>query len=98
MTAHVLALTVEMHLADCQSLKAKRSILKSLIETTRRRFGVSVAETDYQQKWQRAELGVAVVAASVSQALDVVDEVEQFIWSNPEVQVLSATRDWLENS
>jgi uncharacterized protein len=97
-TAHVLALTVEMHLPDCRSLKAKRSIIKSLTDTTRRRYGVSVAETGHQQKWQRAEVGVAVVAGSVSQALDVVDEVERFVWSIPEIQVLSTTRDWLESS
>jgi uncharacterized protein YlxP (DUF503 family) len=94
--AHVLALTVELHLPDCRSLKAKRSVIKSIMDTARRRYAVSIAETDHQQKWQRAELAGAVVASSTRQALEVVDELERFIWSVPEVQVLTTTRTWME--
>jgi uncharacterized protein YlxP (DUF503 family) len=84
--AHVLSLTFDLHIPECRSLKAKRAVLKSMIDTARRRFGVSVAETDHQDTWQRAEVAVAVV----------IDEVERFVWSVPELQVLGATRRWME--
>jgi uncharacterized protein len=96
-TANVLTLTVDLHLPECRSLKAKRSVLKSVIETSRRRFSVAVAETDHHDKWQRAEVGVAAVASTPAQVVDVIDEVERFVWSVPDVQVLSTTRRWLEN-
>jgi uncharacterized protein YlxP (DUF503 family) len=94
--AHVLSLTFDLHIPECRSLKAKRAVLKSMIDTARRRFGVSVAETDHQDTWQRAEVAVAVVSSSVRQAQEVIDEVERFVWSVPELQVLGATRRWME--
>ncbi|MCB1004365.1 MAG: DUF503 domain-containing protein [Acidimicrobiales bacterium] len=93
---HVLALSVELHLPECRSLKAKRSVLKPVTEGARRRFGVAVAETAHQNTWQRAAVGVAVVSATPRHAEEVIDEVERFIWSHPDVQVLSATRSWME--
>jgi len=93
---HVLALTVEMHLSECRSLKAKRSALKPVIEGARRRFSVAVAETDHQNTWQRSTIGVAAVSASVGHAEEVIDEVERFIWSFPDVHVLSVKRTWME--
>ena len=93
---HVLALAVELHLPECRSLKAKRSVLKPITEGARRRFGVAVAETDHQNTWQRASVGVAAVGATASHAQDVIDEVERFIWSFPTVHVLSTNRSWME--
>ncbi|MDZ7733769.1 MAG: DUF503 domain-containing protein [Acidimicrobiia bacterium] len=85
-----------MHLPECRSLKAKRSVLKSLMDTARRRYGVSVSETDHQQTWQRAQLAIAVAASSASQADEIADEVERYVWSTPDLQVLGTHRDWVE--
>lgn len=93
---HVLALAVELHLPECRSLKAKRSVLKPVIEGARRRFAVAVAETDHQNTWQRASVGIVAVAGSVRHAEEVIDEVERFIWSFPDIQVLSSSRSWME--
>ncbi len=38
---HVLALAVELHLPECRSLKAKRSVLKPITEGARRRYNVA---------------------------------------------------------
>ena len=96
MTVHVLALTVELHLPQCHSLKEKRAVLKSMTEGARNRYAVAVAETDHQDTWQRAQVGFACVSGSTSHATDVVDEVERFVWSFPESEVIDARRDWLE--
>jgi uncharacterized protein YlxP (DUF503 family) len=57
---------------------------------------VAAAEVDHQDKWQRATVGVSVVAGTVAHAGDVLDQVERFVWSFPDVQVLEITRHWLE--
>lgn len=93
---HVLALAVELHLPECRSLKAKRSVLKPITEGARRRFNVAVAETDHQNTWQRAAVGIVAVGASPAHVQDVIDEVERFVWSFPNVHVLSTTRFWME--
>ena len=41
-------------------------------------------------------VGVAAVGATAAHTQDVIDEVERFIWSFPNVHVLSATRSWME--
>lgn len=93
---HVLALAVDLHVPESRSLKSRRAAVKPLVEGIRRRYGVSVAEVGGQQTWQRVQLGVAVVAGTSHHATDVIDEVERFIWSHPEVQVLGMSRSWLE--
>lgn len=64
---HAAALRVELRLPAAHSLKEKRGLLKPLVADLRRTFGVSVAEVDHQDLWQRATLGVAVVAPQAGQ-------------------------------
>lgn len=92
----VLAMEVEVRIPLARSLKDKRQVVKGLLEGTRRRFGVSAAEVDSQDTWQRAVLGFAVVASSARQADEVMDSVDDFVWSNPELEVVDAVRSWLE--
>jgi uncharacterized protein YlxP (DUF503 family) len=78
------------------SLKEKRAAIKPIVEGAKRRFGVAAAEVAHQNTWQRADLGVAAVAATVGHVEEVLDEVERFVWSHPEIEVLSAVRQWLD--
>lgn len=92
----VLALEVEIRIPHARSLKDKRQVVKGLLEGSRRRFAVSAAEVDHQDVWQRAALGVAVVASTASQAEAVMDSVEEFVWSHPEIEVVDSLRSWLD--
>ncbi|HUW02166.1 MAG TPA: DUF503 domain-containing protein [Acidimicrobiales bacterium] len=94
----VLSLQVEVHVPNARSLKNKRSAVKPVIEGARRRFGVSAAEVDHQHKWQRASIGFAVVSSTHAKAQDIIDSVERFVWSFPEIVVMNADRIWLEAS
>ncbi len=55
--------TLKLRLAmrDCHSLKEKRRVLKSLKDRLANGFNIAVAETDLQDVWQSAELGIAAV-------------------------------------
>jgi uncharacterized protein YlxP (DUF503 family) len=79
---------VELHLPACRSLKEKRAVVKPILEGARRRFQVAAAEVGYQDKWQRAQLGFAAVAEAPSHVRSVLDAVERFVWSFPEVEVI----------
>jgi len=94
---HVAALTVEVHLPAVHSLKEKRAVLRPILEGARRRFAVAAAEVDGQDLWQRATLGVAAVSGSVRHAEEVLDAVERFVWSFPEVEVTAWRRNWLSD-
>ena len=55
-------LTIEVQVPECRSLKAKRKVVQSLTARLRQRFNASVAEVDFQDKWQRCRIGVSVVS------------------------------------
>lgn len=92
----VLALTIELHFPVAQSLKEKRALLRPLVDGIGNRFTVSVAEVAYQDLWQRAEVGVAIVSGTAAVAAEVGDEVERFVWSFPEFEVTRIERQWME--
>ncbi|MEA3216844.1 MAG: uncharacterized protein QOJ19_3000 [Acidimicrobiia bacterium] len=92
----VLALVIEMHLPACRSLKDRRAVVRPVLDGARHRFRVSCADVGYQDKWQRARLGFAVVASSEQQAFEIIDAVERFVWSFTELEVSSAERRWLD--
>ena len=92
---HVAALTVELRLRDAHSLKDKRALIKPIIDGAHRRFRVAVAEVGDQEIWQRSTIGVATVSSSASHAREVIDAVERFIWSFPEVEVIKMERGWM---
>jgi len=93
---HVAALEMELHLAGCGSLKEKRSVVRHVVETSRRRFGVSASEVSHHDRWQRAGIGFSVVTPDASHAVGILDRVERFVWSHPEITVISSSRHWLE--
>lgn len=93
---HALVLEIDLRLPGAQSLKEKRGLIRPLIERIRSRYHLSVAEVGDQDKWQRAQLAVAVVAGSAGHVNEVADEVERFIWSDTRVEVITIDHHWLE--
>ena len=55
-------LTLELHIAEAQSLKDKRQILRSLKDRLRNQFNVAVAELDFEDIWQRSVVGVVTLS------------------------------------
>jgi uncharacterized protein YlxP (DUF503 family) len=83
------AARIELALEGCRSLKDKRQVLRSVIERTRSRFSVSVAEVDDQDLWQRAVIGVACVSNSVQHTTEIMQKVVSFVeGAHPESEVV----------
>jgi uncharacterized protein YlxP (DUF503 family) len=81
---------VELHIPASHSLKDKRGVVKPILEGARRRFQVAAAEVAFQDKWQRTRLGFATVGAESEHLSTVLQRVERFVWSFPEIEVLSS--------
>ncbi len=81
----------ELHIAGCGSLKEKRGVLRSLKDRLRNRHKVSVAETDHQNTWQRAELSVAVVSSDRRQVQAMLDSVDAVVASDGRVRIIDST-------
>ncbi|MEA2517355.1 MAG: uncharacterized protein QOG16_1193 [Actinomycetota bacterium] len=67
----------ELFIPASGSLKDKRQVLRSVMQTVQKRFNVAIAEVDFQDKWQRATLGVSCVAESIGHCQKVLQEVEK---------------------
>jgi len=93
---HAAVVRYDLHVPQSRSLKARRAAVRPITHGLRNRFNVSVAEVDGQGTWQRAGVAVAVVASSAAHLQDVLDEVDRFVWSHPEVEVLSTDRRWVD--
>jgi uncharacterized protein len=68
-------LTLHLQLPGCASLKEKRGRLKPLLHRLHRQFNLSVAELDYQDRWQEALIGCAMLGnerVHIEQSLQVV--------------------------
>ncbi|NQU09968.1 DUF503 domain-containing protein [bacterium] len=55
-------LQLDLGIPGADSLKAKRTVLRSLKDRVRQKFNVSIAEVDDNDQWQRGALAVVVVA------------------------------------
>jgi hypothetical protein len=87
---------LSLYIPHAHSLKEKRAVIRPILDGSRNRYRVASAEVDSNDAWQRATLGMAAVAATAGHVEEVLDEVERFVWSFPEVEVLSAERTWAD--
>jgi uncharacterized protein len=82
--------TIELFLADCQSLKDKRQVLSSLKDRLRQRFNLTVAEVEAQDLWQKAVLAFACVANDGRHVNQVLDQALNLVKSNPAVEIVQS--------
>ncbi len=80
--------TIEMHVPDSGSLKAKRQSLRSLKDRIRNKFNVSVAEVADNDLWQKASLAVAAVSNDKSHLNQTMDHVLNMVRAVPELSLL----------
>lgn len=80
---------IELNLPGIRSLKQKRSVMKGLINRLHRQFNVSCGEVDFQDVWQSAALGVAVISTSAVHAEHVLENIVTWIeWNRPDLMVM----------
>lgn len=73
MVVGVLQITLGIDAAD--SLKAKRKVVRSIVERTRSRFNCAVAEVGRNDEHRRAEIGVTVVSNDGGFANSMLDKI-----------------------
>ena len=71
---------LDLHIENCQSLKEKRRVVKSLKERLKNRYNVAVCEFGDLSLWQRTQLGIvtcsnnkSVVDSTMKTVIDFLD-------------------------
>jgi uncharacterized protein len=93
---HAAAVRFELFVPESRSLKAKRAVLRPIIDGLRHRMKISVAEVDHQDTWQRAAIAVAVVAESDGHLREILATVERHVANAPDIELLDVETAWLE--
>ena len=82
--------TIELFIADSQSLKDKRRVLLSLKDRLREKFNLSVAEVEAQNLWQKAVLALACVANDGRHVNQMLDQALNLVRSHPVVEIVQS--------
>jgi len=82
-----------LQIPNCNSLKAKRSIIKRLTARIKKRFNVAVAEIDLQDVKDRASLAAVSVSSDISYLngqldliLNFIDREHSFVLENHQIE------------
>jgi len=85
------ACSVELYLPGINSLKGKRSVLKSLMIRLRREFNLAAAEVGDNDFWQSAEIALVTVSNDPGHVHASIERIVRWIeLHRPDVQVV----DW----
>jgi uncharacterized protein YlxP (DUF503 family) len=93
---HAVAVRFELFIPESRSLKAKRAVLRPIVDGLRHRLHVSVAEVDHQDTWQRAAIAVALVAPTDGRLREILATVERQVAHAPGVELLDIETVWLD--
>lgn len=92
----VAALRVELHIPGPRSIKEKRAVLRPTIEGLRRLGSYSVSEVDHHDSWQRATIGVAVVAPDGTGLGMHLDKLRRYLDGRHDIEVVDIFKSELE--
>lgn len=88
-------LTLDLHIPESNSLKAKRMVVKSLIERIRNTFNVSAAEVDSNDLWQRSVIGIALVANETVIINKIFEKIRTMVINTHSVELINSTMEML---
>ncbi|MCX5833169.1 MAG: DUF503 domain-containing protein [Deltaproteobacteria bacterium] len=70
---------IDIWIHESNSLKAKRSVLKSIIRRTQNRFNVSIAEIGDNDHWKKGRIGFSIVGNDRRFVNGKIDNILQFV-------------------
>ena len=79
---------MELRIGYVDSLKGKRSVLKSLIGRVQTKFNISIAEVGLNDQHKQAKIGMAYVSNDSAQAHRVLENVVSFIENNFDIELI----------
>jgi uncharacterized protein YlxP (DUF503 family) len=77
----IAAVRITLFIPDNDSLKGKRKVVRSLVEKVRHKFEAATAEVGDNEKWQKAQIGVALVGNDSQLLSTRLDQIMKFMES-----------------
>ena len=87
-----------LHIPQARSLKQKRRVIKSLMDRIHQRYRISIAETDFHDSHQRAEIAMAMVHRSERELERMLDGLRRLFDVEPDAEVTEWLPELLEGA
>ena len=87
--------TCEIYIFNANSLKSKRSVVKSIIEKSKNRFNISIAEVGENDKWQKSIIAFSTISNSQRLVEETIEKVINFFDSYSEIEIINIKREIL---
>ena len=87
--------TCEIFIFNANSLKSKRSVVKSIIEKSKNRFNISIAEVGENDKWQKSIIAFSTISNDQKIVEETIEKVINFFASYSEIEIIKIKREIL---
>lgn len=87
--------TCEIYIFNANSLKSKRSVVKSIIEKSKNRFNISIAEVGENNKWQKSIIAFSTISNDQRLVEETIEKVINFFDSYSEIEIINIKREIL---
>jgi uncharacterized protein YlxP (DUF503 family) len=84
---------LSFYIEDVFSLKDKRQIIKSIIERTKSKFKISIAEVGQNDIWNNSQIGISVVSNKKDIVDKSLDSIINFIEFDGRVEIIDIERE-----
>ncbi|MFR8506724.1 MAG: DUF503 domain-containing protein [Peptoniphilus sp.] len=81
--------TCEIFIFNANSLKSKRSVVKSIIEKSKNRFNISIAEVGENDKWQKSIIAFSTISNDQKIVEETIEKVINFFDSYSEIEIIN---------
>ncbi len=88
-------LQTELFIPNAASLKEKRMVLKSLKDRIRKKYNVSLAETGYQEKWQRSQMAFALIGENEAFVQEALNKLFSALDAEQQFEIMNFTFEYL---
>lgn len=87
--------TCEIFIFNANSLKSKRSVVKSIIEKSKNKFNISIAEVGENDKWQKSIIAFSTISNDQKIVEETIEKVINFFDSYSEIEIINIKREIL---
>ncbi|WP_282924510.1 DUF503 domain-containing protein [Peptoniphilus genitalis] len=87
--------TCEIFIFNANSLKSKRSVVKSIIEKSKNRFNISIAEVGENDKWQKSIIAFSTISNNQKIVEETIEKVINLFDSYSEIEIINIKREIL---
>ncbi|MEA1974534.1 MAG: DUF503 domain-containing protein [Bacillota bacterium] len=89
----ILLINIKLRLYAVNSLKEKRSIIKSIIEKLKNKYNISISEIEYQNMHRESRIGIVAISSSFIFLEKEFDKIIKFIDGDPRIEIIDIERE-----